>query len=121
MSQPAPERVPAPDCLVGRVVYGDRECEGPGTYYCDDELWGSACRRFQERARERRDTPAEAMARRWHDTYERLAPAYGYTTRRESARPWHHVPAANRRLMIATAQAILDQDALAAHEETAGG
>lgn len=48
---------------------------------------------------------AEALARRFHETYERLAPQYGYTTREET-REWDpHSP--NGRLMIATCKEVL--------------
>lgn len=45
--------------------------------------------------------PAEALARRFHETYERLAPSFGYRTREASAKPWDEVPEDNRNLMIA--------------------
>lgn len=44
---------------------------------------------------------AEALARRFHETYERLAPSFGYRTREASAKPWDEVPEDNRNLMIA--------------------
>lgn len=50
---------------------------------------------------------AEELARLFHDTYERLAPAFDYETRRESAVAWEDVPLNNRALMIATAQQVL--------------
>jgi hypothetical protein len=34
-----------PDCPVARTVSGNA-CDGPGTYYCDSDIWGSACRRY---------------------------------------------------------------------------
>ncbi len=34
----------------------------------------------------------EALARHFHETYERLAPEFGYRTREESAKPWEQVP-----------------------------
>lgn len=43
----------------------------------------------------------EALAELFHETYERLAPAFGYRTRRDS-QPWAEVPSTNRALMIAT-------------------
>lgn len=55
----------------------------------------------------------EALAQLFHETYERLAPAFGYRTRRGSSVPWADVPAKNRALMIATCSTILD--ALGAH------
>ena len=51
---------------------------------------------------------SEYIARRFHETYEKLAPLYGYTTRTESAVPWPDVPEANRSLMVAVVQALLD-------------
>ena len=49
---------------------------------------------------------AEALAQRFHETYERLAPSFGYETRKESAKPWCDVPEQNRRLMIAVCAEI---------------
>lgn len=48
------------------------------------------------------------VARLFHETYERLAPDYGYETRRESAVPWKDVPAANRALMNAVVREVFD-------------
>lgn len=42
----------------------------------------------------------ETIARRFHETYERLAPEHGYETREASAKPWEDVPVQNRGLMI---------------------
>jgi len=50
---------------------------------------------------------AGALARMFHENYERLAPLYGYRTRDESAVPWEKVPIRNRELMYATASAVL--------------
>ena len=47
------------------------------------------------------------VARLFHETYERLAPSFGYETRKASAVPWDDVPENNRRLMIAVAAEIL--------------
>lgn len=44
---------------------------------------------------------AAAVAQKFHEAYERLAPAFGYETRKESAKPWAEVPAQNRELMTA--------------------
>lgn len=103
MSRPA-----APDCLVGRLAHGDRPCEGPGTHYCDDVVWGSPCRREQERRQAGEETPAEQLARRFHEAYERLAPEHSYSTREASRTEWARVPERNRRLMVAVAQELLD-------------
>ena len=49
----------------------------------------------------------EEMARRFHETYERLAPLFGYETRKESAVPWKHEPEKNKALMIAVCNDVL--------------
>jgi NTP pyrophosphatase (non-canonical NTP hydrolase) len=56
------------------------------------------------------DSPnyAERIARSFHEVYERLAPDFGYETRRESAKPWKDVPEPNRKLMTAVVQDLLD-------------
>ncbi len=60
-----------------------------------------------EEAPELVELSPEAVARLFHEAYERLAPLYGYQTRRESAVPWEGVPVQNRALMVATAAAVL--------------
>jgi hypothetical protein len=50
---------------------------------------------------------AEELARLFHDAYERLAPSFGYETRKESAVAWEQVPEQNRSLMIAVAGEVL--------------
>lgn len=52
---------------------------------------------------------SDEIARRFHATYERLAPSYGYETRRESAVPWESVPERNRRLMSATCDEVVGE------------
>lgn len=52
---------------------------------------------------------AEEIAQQFHETYERLAPAFGYETREASAVPWEQVPARNKRLMIEVVANLLDQ------------
>jgi hypothetical protein len=49
----------------------------------------------------------ELLARAFHETYERLAPSFGYETRKESAKPWEQVPEQNRRLMTAVCAEII--------------
>ena len=44
---------------------------------------------------------SEELAKKFHETYERLAPDFGYKTRDASAVPWEDVPEANKNLMIA--------------------
>ena len=48
----------------------------------------------------------EEMACLFHETYEGLAPQFGYSTREASAVPWQEVPENNRRLMIAVASRV---------------
>lgn len=51
---------------------------------------------------------AEQIAQAFHETYERLAPDFGYKTREASAKPWADVPEQNKALMVAVVQALLD-------------
>lgn len=51
---------------------------------------------------------ATETARLFHETYERLAPSFGYKTREASAVPWDSVPDKNRQLMVAVAAVVLD-------------
>lgn len=50
----------------------------------------------------------EKLAKLFHETYERLAPCFGYTTRPDSAVPWEKAPEKNRRLMVAVADFVLE-------------
>lgn len=52
-------------------------------------------------------TEAESVARLFHETYEKLAPTFGYETRKESAVAWDDVPENNRSLMIAVAGEVI--------------
>jgi hypothetical protein len=54
-------------------------------------------------------TDPEALAREFHEAYERLAPAFDYATRKESAVSWEDVPRQNRALMVATAERVLSK------------
>ncbi len=58
------------------------------------------------------DAMAEALAKWWHETYEELAPEYGYETRKETAVAWDDIPdtSANKRLMIAVAKKFLSSN-----------
>jgi hypothetical protein len=51
----------------------------------------------------------EELAQLFHEKYEKLAPQYGYETRKDSAVPWESVPEPNRSLMIAVASAVLEE------------
>ncbi len=57
---------------------------------------------------------AEQLAHLFHETYERLAPEYGYETRKASAVPWPDVPENNKRLMVAVAEQVLRRIGIAA-------
>lgn len=50
---------------------------------------------------------AEQVAQEFHEAYERLAPSFGYETRKESAVTWADVPEPNKSLMIAVAGEVL--------------
>lgn len=49
----------------------------------------------------------EQLARRFHETYERLAPSFGYRTRKPTAVSWEDVPQQNKALMVAVAIELL--------------
>jgi hypothetical protein len=49
----------------------------------------------------------EQLAQLFHETYEKLAPDFGYKTREASAKPWADVPEQNKQLMIAVAGEVL--------------
>ena len=51
----------------------------------------------------------EDLARKFHGIYERLAPQFGYETRKETAVPWEDIPEDNnnKRLMIAVCGELL--------------
>lgn len=55
---------------------------------------------------------AEQIAREFHESYEALAPDFGYRTRAESAVPWTDVPSGNKALMIATVTRLLERGAI---------
>jgi hypothetical protein len=52
---------------------------------------------------------AGTLARAFHESYERLAPDFGYRTREASAKPWDEVPEANRQLMTAVCAELLER------------
>lgn len=49
----------------------------------------------------------DQLARRFHDSYERMAPKLGYTTRPDSAVEWNDVPTVNRVLMRNTVREVV--------------
>jgi len=52
---------------------------------------------------------AHGIAKAFHESYERQAPAYRYTTREESAVAWEDVPEKNKLLMVAVVADLLDK------------
>lgn len=50
---------------------------------------------------------AESVAKLFHETYERLAPAFKYETREATRVPWEDVPEQNKHLMIAVTAEVL--------------
>lgn len=64
-------------------------------------------KKFRGKSRRIDNNDAEAVARAFHEAYERLAPSFGYETRKESAKPWADVPDKNKRLMIAVAEDVM--------------
>lgn len=52
---------------------------------------------------------AEQIARRFHETYEDLAPIYDYETREASRKPWTEVPQNNKNLMVAVVARLLSE------------
>lgn len=54
-------------------------------------------------------TTVDQVARRFHEVYETLAEAFGYTTRPESAVPWDDVPEKNKSLMRAVVDVLVTE------------
>lgn len=57
---------------------------------------------------------SERIARRFHETYEMLAPEHGYKTRDESAVPWEDIPKPNKELMIHVVKSLLTEGTIKA-------
>jgi hypothetical protein len=57
-------------------------------------------------------SPAEYLARKFHEAYEGLAPEFNYETRKKSRVPWDELKGKNKKLMIATAQKLIDDGAV---------
>ena len=57
-------------------------------------------------------TTEEYVAKEFHDAYERLAPLFGYETRKESAVPWDDVPDTNKALMIAVVVSLFEKEVI---------
>lgn len=71
-------------------------------------------RRGSKMTDEELDAAAEGIARAFHQTYETLAPSFGYATRKASAVPWEQVPDANKNLMIAVVRSLLEAGVITA-------
>lgn len=54
------------------------------------------------------------IAQNFHESYERLAPAFGYKTREASAVPWDQVPSDNKHLMIRVIEELLERGVIRA-------
>lgn len=52
--------------------------------------------------------PEVYIARAFHEAYEKLAPDFGYETRKSSRVAWKDIPKNNRDLMIATVKKLLN-------------
>ena len=52
---------------------------------------------------------ADKLAQKFHETYEALAPSFGYETREESRKTWEEVPEKNRNLMVAVCRVVLGE------------
>ena len=61
----------------------------------------------------------EAVARRFHEAYERLAPAHGWSTQEVSRVPWDLVPDHNRDLMRATIAELIEGEVIEPGAEVA--
>lgn len=50
--------------------------------------------------------PDEEVAKMFHESYEELAPSFGYETRKETRKDWEEVPPNNKELMVAVIKQI---------------
>ncbi len=66
-----------------------------------------AFKHWQGEQKPKSSPEAEAMARQFHEAYERLAPDFNYKTRDASAVPWKDVPEDNKLLMVAVCEELL--------------
>ena len=73
------------------------------------ETWFRAKSHYLESEMNTKAMEAAKLAKVFHETYERLAPTFGYATRIESAKPWEQVPPTNKDLMIAVCQEIISK------------
>ncbi|GAC1618270.1 MAG: caspase family protein [Ktedonobacteraceae bacterium] len=79
-----------------------------GQFYWQLAKNGLLGRQSSPKQRRRAPMPdAESVAKLFHETYERLAPTFGYETREATRVSWESVPERNKRLMIATTAELL--------------
>jgi hypothetical protein len=62
-------------------------------------------------------SPEEFVAMKFHQTYERLAPNFGYKTREASAVEWEEVPETNKKLMIAVVKKLLETGVISTEQK----
>lgn len=106
-----------PTCAVSaRLAASPREevCEGCGVTHgstaptaYERGIYDAGITEGRRQAAEGWD--AARLAQLFHETYERLAPDFGYRTREASAKPWAEVPENNRALMTATCAEMLSR------------
>lgn len=97
---PGPVEEAAVRALVETGVYDEVDGGGDAASIIAEHIRRLPVRLDDESVDETSNAAAD-IAAAFHEAYERLAPAHGYETRRESAVPWLDVSEQNRRLMIA--------------------
>lgn len=63
---------------------------------------------------------ARQIAESFHTSYERLAPKFGYKTRKPTRGPWDDLPGSNRVLMIATVLDLIESGVIVPGVHVAG-
>lgn len=86
---------------------GDRKHIKPCAPTEDETVCACGCTAYDEFCMEIGELNPEALARKFHETYERLAPSFGYETREQSAKPWEEGPQQNKDLMTAVCKQII--------------
>lgn len=64
---------------------------------------------FLQEKFEKNEVTPEIVAKFFHETYEKLAPDFGYKTRKDSNVDWKDVPDKNKKLMIAVAEKVIER------------
>lgn len=78
-----------------------------GNWLQESADWQEAATRWRDQYVNEPDLTAEALAKSFHEAYERLAGNFNYATRPESSKPWEEVPQSNKLLMIAVCREML--------------